>query len=87
MYIDISAYSSVACRNVIYSSQALQNGNVELTKLRDVMKLNVSCSGKEMDFDLMEVSAAERREESRTLLFTVWDSLEATKRQAGKVDV
>ena len=60
---------------------------MELTKLSDVMRMIIRCSGKEMDFDLPEVCAAERREESRTLLFSIWDSLEATKTklQAGKV--
>ena len=62
-----------------YYSKGLQDGPLELTKLRDTIKLTVTCDGKTLDFDLLEMPATVCREESQLLLFSVWDSLEATK--------
>ncbi len=46
--------------------------------------LTVLCDGKSIDFDLVEMSAADCREESQSLLFSVWDSLETTKAKLTK---
>jgi len=52
---------------------------LELTKLKDKIKLTVPYDGRLMDFDLPEMAAAVCREELQSMMFSIWDKLEATK--------
>ena len=69
-------------------SKGLQNEKLELTKMKDHIKLTVTCDGRPVDFELPEMVAAVCREELQSLVFSIWDKLETTKRklsQAGQL--
>ncbi len=60
-------------------SQTLKNGDIELLKSQNHLSLVLKCASKEIDLTLLESSAAERKLEINTLVFSLWDSLQTTR--------
>jgi len=71
--------TEVSLCNYLHCSQALQNGNVQLARSQNQLKLVVSPTPwpKQLDVPLREASPDDVRHEMSTLLFTLWDRLNA----------
>ena len=60
-------------------SHTLETGRTELLRGHGQLTLCLKCASEQLEFTLSELSAAERRLEMQSILFSVWDKLTATQ--------